>query len=609
MSGFFTALIKQRKEAKKADPDIRGRFNEIYAILQKYDYSDGITPEIVVSILQDLGPTFVKIGQLASQQSEQIPPEYCDALSKLRSSVAPMGMETVHAQIEKYLGKPAGELFASFDSKPLGSASIGQVHRAELFDGTVVAVKVRRPGVVDTVARDFALLESMLDRFAKNGIGGVDVKGLILELEKTSKIELDFTNEATNLERFWANNAGRPVESPKCYREYTNEAILTEDFVIGHEVGDIEYIESLDDDERDRIAALIADNFASQVLVDGFYHADPHSGNVLIKEPVLKEFDVEDALVEEEAVAVAEIAEEASAEDGLAVVEKEPAVETEAPEPDEGKLPLPEHGVEWIDFGMMGILTAQQRQILLDLVTAIVMQDAYSLKRTVLKAAQPQGDIDHGALLEMCESMCSQYTGSDFGDFELGDLLGTVIGGLQDESYKIDPFLTNLSRGIIAAEGTIKALSSRVNILNCFMDKVDLGLGLDIDFNNMDDEQLEELKGPFAMELMKYLDSASRSSAKTAEALDMLEKGQIQSRTNLGFEEKALGSIERLTEYAIRGLLILVLFIGSCLLCMAPPATLEMTNVHIDFPAMGFVGYIVGVILAVFLYRDVKKRK
>lgn len=600
MSGFFTALIKQRKEAKKAGPDIRGRFNEIYGIVQKYDYANGITPEIVVGILQDLGPTFVKIGQIASQQSDGIPAEYCDALAKLRSSVAPMDMQTVHAQIKKHLGKPVDELFTSFDDKPLGSASIGQVHRAELPDGTVVAVKVRRPGVVDTVARDFALLESIIDRFAKNGIGGIDIKSLIVELEKTSKIELDFTNEAANLEKFWANNEERPVESPKCYREYTNEAILTEDFITGHEVGDIEYIDALDDDERDRIAALIADNFASQVLLDGFYHADPHSGNVLIKEPAPKEPDAEDAPAEGVADVSAEVAEEAPSEDGAAAAEEASA---------DDKLPLPEHGVEWIDFGMMGILTAQQRQILLDLVTSIVIQDAYSLKRTVLKAAQPQGDIDHGALLEMCEGMCSQYTGSDFGDFDLGELLGSVVGGLQDESYKIDPFLTNLSRGIIAVEGTIKTLSSRVNILNYFIDKADIGLGFDIDFNNLDDEQLEELKGPLAMELMKYLESASRSSAKTAEALDMLEKGQIQSRTNFGLEEKALGTIERITEYAIRGLLVFVLFLGSCLLCMAPPATMEMTNVRIDFPAIGLVGYMIAVVLAIFLYRDVKKRK
>lgn len=93
MSGFISALIKERKAAKKAAPDTMGRFNEIIGIIRKHDYDDGITPEIVVTIIQDLGPTFVKIGQIASQQSEYIPPAYCDALAKLRSSVAPMDIE------------------------------------------------------------------------------------------------------------------------------------------------------------------------------------------------------------------------------------------------------------------------------------------------------------------------------------------------------------------------------------------------------------------------------------------------------------------------------------------------------------------------------------
>ena len=198
-----------------------------------------------------------------------------------------MDIETVHAQIEKYLGKPTNELFASFDEKPLGSASIAQVHKAELFDGTIVAVKVRRPGIVDTVARDFALIEKVLDKFIKEDSAGASIKDMILELEKTSKQELDLTNEANNLDRFWKNNNDREmVESPKCYRDLTCEAILTEDFVTGSEVSDSDFLNTLPDEERERIAALIADNFASQVLVDGFYHADPHSGNVLIKAPV-----------------------------------------------------------------------------------------------------------------------------------------------------------------------------------------------------------------------------------------------------------------------------------------------------------------------------------
>ncbi|MBR3316572.1 MAG: AarF/ABC1/UbiB kinase family protein [Atopobiaceae bacterium] len=588
MAGFISALIKQRRDAKKAGPDTSGRLKEIVDIIRKYNYDDGITPEIVVGIIQDLGPTFVKIGQIASQQSEYIPPEYCDALAQLRSSVAPMDLATVHAQIEKHLGKPTDELFASFDEKPLGSASIGQVHRAVLFDGTVVAVKVRRPGVVDTVARDFALLEKVLDTLFKDGIGGIDIKGLIVELEKTSKTELDFTNEAVNLEQFRANNADRArVESPRCYRELTNEAILTEDFVTGHEVSDSTYIDTLDDEERDRIASLVADNFAAQVLTDGFYHADPHSGNVLIKEPVV---DAPDA-----GEAAAGSAAETSAAGGAAGDSEEEVAK------------LPDHSIEWIDFGMMGVLTQQQRKILIDLVTAIVMQDAYSLKRTVLKCAQPQGEIDHGALLELCEGMCDQYTGSDFGDFDLGDLLGTILGNLQDEDYKIDPFLTNLSRGIIAVEGTVKALSPRINILNNFINKVDVGPA--IDFENLDSDDLADMNPEIAMELIKFFDSTSRSSAKTAETLDMLEKGQIRVRTDFSFEEKALGTVERLAGYALRALMIIAFFIGSCLLCTVPLDAKGQTPFLVAFPIVGSIGYVVSVFFAYRLYKDSKKSK
>ncbi len=570
MSGFISALIKQRKDAKKAEPDTNGRLREILAVLRKPNYDDGITPEIVANILQDLGPTFVKIGQIASQQSEYIPADYCEALVKLRSKVAPMDIETVHAQIEKYLGKPVSELFSSFDNKPLGSASVGQVHKARLFDGTVVAVKVRRPGVVDTVARDFALIEKVLDKFVKGNPGGFDIRGFITELEHTSKFELDFTNEANNLERFGKNNADREkVVVPKCYRELTCEAVLTEEFVIGNEVSDAAFLETLDDDERERIATLIADNFATQVLTDGFYHADPHSGNVFIKAPVPRD---------------PEAAADASAEHGVL---------------------LPEHGIEWIDFGMMGVLSAKQRQTLIDIVTCVVMHDAYGLKNAVLQVAKPIGDIDHGAMLEMCESMCGQFTGADFGDFDLGDLLGTILGGLQEENYKVDPFLTNLARGITAVEGTVKTLSAKVNILNCFTSKVNTGL----DFN-LNLEHPKEMNPEIALKLLQLANGIIDSSVKSAEVLDMLEKGQVKVRADFGFEDKALHTVNHIANYAIRALLIIGLIIGCALLCTTSALTGEgVAAMTITFRGVGFIGFIICTFFAYCLYRDIKKGK
>ena len=554
MSSFISALIRQRRNAKKAEPKTNGRLKEILAVLNKYNYDDGITPEIVVSILEDLGPTYVKLGQIASQQAEYMPAEYCEALAKLRSKVAPMDLETVYAQIEKYLGKPANELFATFNEKPLGSASVAQVHKATLQDGTVVAVKVRRPGIVDTVTRDFALIEKVLDKFVKGDGGGFDIKSLIVELERTSKIELDFTNEANNIDRFWKNNQGREkVKSPKCYRELTCEAVLTEDFVSGHTVSDTDYINSLGEEERDKIAELVADNFATQILTDGFYHADPHAGHVLVQE----------------------------LENG-------------------------EHGIEWIDFGMMGTLSSKQRQSLIDIVTGVVMKDAYGLKKTLMQIAQPVGEVDHGAILEICEEMCGQFNGSDFGDFELGDLLDSVLNSLEGGNFKVDPFLSNLSRGIIAIEGTVKTLSPNVNILNSFTSKVNLGF----DLSNLDTEHLKEMNPEIAMKLLQLAKGITDSSTKTAETLDMLEKGQIKVRTDLAFEEKALATVNRLSDYFIKALVIVALLIGSSLLCTTSAFAGDgITAMTIVFRGIGLVGFVVALFFGQRLIRNMEKGK
>ena len=516
----------RRKTKDKVDYTQRGK--EIIAILKKYDYSDGLTPTMTVDILQDLGPTFVKLGQIASTHTDMLSVEYCDALARLRSSVAPMDAETVHSQIEKYLGKPTDELFASFEDKPLGAASIGQVHKAELKDGTVVAVKVRRPGVVDTVAQDFALIERILDigeKFSGSKDGGVDLMTMVVELEKTSIYELDFTNEARNLVRFYENNNEREdVKIPKCYEELSNEAILVEDFVSGPEVGDTEYVASLSIEERDRLGNLVADNYVEQILTDGFYHADPHAGNVL----------------------------------------------------------LVDGGIEWIDFGMMGTISSKQRQNLLDIVTALVKRDNYGLKRAVLQIAHPRGPINHGELLDMCEQMTSQYADSDLESFDTGNLLSTLQGNLEAEGYDIDPFLTNLGRGLITIEGTVKALSPRVNIMDCITRHINTGF---------DPDMLERMVESFVMKGVQGAEDLVGLPTKAVETLDMLQKSQINVGGDLTLEPKTVKSINHMVRNVILALLACTLFIGACMLCAAGAETggqWMLTGAGYGFGAVGF---------------------
>ena len=226
----------------------------------------------------------------------------------------------------------------------------------------------------------------------------------------------------------------------------------------------------------------------------------------------------------------------------------------------------------------------------------------YGLKRTVLQVAQPQGEINHGAMLEMCEGMCGQFNGDDFGDFNLGDLMGTILGGLQEENYKIDPFITNLARGITAVEGTVKALSPKINILNYFMDKVGGGFDLNLNF-----EHPEKMNPEIAMKLIQLANGLTDSAVKKADALDMLEKGQIKVHTQFSFEDNALKNIKRMIRYIIEGILVVALFIGSTTLCTVSPLENSGPFDAIALRSIGVTGYFICVYAGTHLVRKMKK--
>jgi len=234
--------------------------------------------------LEELGPTFIKFGQILSTRHDLLPPEYINELTRLQDRVIPFEYAEAKKVIEKEFGKNIEEIFQSFNPRQIAAASIGQVYRATLSGGEEVAVKVMRPGVEERIETDLAILMS-LARFAEkhikeskffNPIGFVD------EFSRVIRHEIDYMHEAKNADRFYANFAGSTtVKIPKMYWKYTTKHVLTQEYSEGIKISDIAQLEAAGMDKK-RLSNDLADAYLKMVFEDGFYHADPHPGNILV---------------------------------------------------------------------------------------------------------------------------------------------------------------------------------------------------------------------------------------------------------------------------------------------------------------------------------------
>jgi ubiquinone biosynthesis protein len=236
--------------------------------------------------VERLGPTFVKLGQLLSTRADLLQPAYADALARLQDSVEPFPFADVTRIIEEELSVRLSKGFAEFEEAPLAAASLGQVHRATLRDGRRVAVKVQRPGVREQVLLDLETLDevaSLLERFSRV-TRSVDVGALLDQFRHTILAELDYEQEARNMAALARNLREVPaVLVPLPIHDYTTGRVLTMDYVAGTKITAVTPVEWTEVDGRPLADALFR-AYLQQILVDGFFHADPHPGNVLLTE-------------------------------------------------------------------------------------------------------------------------------------------------------------------------------------------------------------------------------------------------------------------------------------------------------------------------------------
>ena len=386
----------------------RERFGEIVAILSRYPIVKGLTPEVLRAIFEELGPTYVKLGQLLSTRSDILPEAYCLELAKLRTDAAPMPIETVREAVEAEYDKPWSEVFRSIDPEPLGSASIAQAHLAELPNGRRVVIKVQRPGIYETMERDVALLKKAAGLAKFTPVGGtVDLKMVLEEMWKAAQHEMNFLEEAENLREFARLNAKVPyIACPEVVGELATSRILVLEYVEGCPIDDRAALLSAGCNLSE-IASRLAENFIKQVVDDRFFHADPHPGNIRVR-------------------------------DGVIV---------------------------WLDLGMMGRLSGADGMMFARYVEAIAQNDAEAVTDVLLGMGVMKQLPDRARLTADIELLLGKYRQMPLSAVNAGSVLQEFLAVARRHGISLPAGLTMLGRSVVILESVLTSLDPETNLL------------------------------------------------------------------------------------------------------------------------------------------------
>ena len=490
-------------QSEKAKIDNRARLREITAVLRKHHITRGVTPEKLRAILEELGPTYVKLGQIMSLHSDVLPQRYCDELMKLTSEVTPMPFSEVEEVINRSYREDWRNIFASIEHNTLGSASIAQVHKARLLDGRDVIVKVERKGIYDTMARDIGLLKRAVGILPP--IGGlknvVDLEMVLDELWSTAQEEMDFLKEAANMEEFARNNQGiNYIRCPKLYHEYTTSRVLVMEYIGGCPVDDKNKLlaEGYDLGE---IGRKLVNNYIKQVMEDGFFHADPHPGNVKVMD---------------------------------------------------GK-------IVWIDMGMMGRLTYRDRNLMATAVRAIAVGDIAVLESTILELGDVQGKIDSGKLYGELRDLMDRYGNASMGSIDAVEFFKDVMEIMKGNDIRLPHGMTMLVRGLTQMQGVLLNISPDIN-----MAEIAAGRLREEMLQNFD---WKKEAGKTGRRIYKAAGRTLDIPPLVKIALEEYLKGQARINMELDSTRKFSQLMRRLVRNLVMGLWVMALLISSSIIC------------------------------------------
>lgn len=368
-------------------------------------------PEHVRVALEELGPTFVKLGQILSTRHDLLPAAWVAELAKLQDDVAAAPWEGIRDVLREELGADPEHVFAQFDPVPLAAASIGQAYAATLHDGTEVVVKVRRPGVVAQVHEDLDILRNLADRADRrwDAIRQYDLPGLVEEFSRTLRAELDYLQEARNAERFAQEFAhAARVRIPRVHGETTTSRVLTLERMSGVRIDDLEGLDAAGID-RVALARLGADIVLTMVFDNRFFHADPHPGNMFVQ---------------------------------------------------------PDGALALIDFGMVGELTEQTTDGLAGIVLAFTRDDPDTLTTALIELSRTADVVDRAGLRQAITAFTARYRGRSLSEISLAIMLQQLLGILQQHQLHLPQETALLFKVLMMAEGTAARLDPDFQMLD-----------------------------------------------------------------------------------------------------------------------------------------------
>ncbi|MEO0141952.1 MAG: AarF/ABC1/UbiB kinase family protein [candidate division WOR-3 bacterium] len=379
-------------------------------------------PERLRLVLEELGPTFIKIGQFASTRSDILPEEFTRELSKLQDEVKPGAFGEIKRIIEKEVG-PIDSIFDEFNEEPIGSASIAQVYKAR-YKGNQVIVKVRRPGIERVIETDISILK-MLARIVESNIPafyGRRLDKIVDTFARTIREELDFLNEINNVERFRVFFQNDPrVYIPQVYREISTNKVLIQEHIAGIKISDIKTMKKNGIDPK-VVAQNGADIFLKQVLIGGIFHADPHPGNIFVKE---------------------------------------------------NNVIVP------VDFGMVGRLTPKMKDEILNILIGVTEREPERIARALLRTGIVEDGIDFDSLREDILYILNKFEGKNLHQISVTEFASDINRVIRNYHIRIPQELLYFSKALSQIESIGKELNpdfDTIKWLKGFMVRHNLGV-------------------------------------------------------------------------------------------------------------------------------------